>query len=169
MTPLNNSGGNSAMPGNSHSNNAQLRDSHATNAHSLNCDQVLQSMLLFLDHELTDPVATTALTIHFKECPPCNEEMTHEEKVLGTLKSLLSRECSEKAPEDLAANLAEQTAQLAAAMAAQAATESGFGPIPGFIPGASTQITTTYRRTEVTIDGETHVEIETSHEIRHEF
>ena len=159
MTPLNNSGGNSAMPGNPHS----------SDTHSLNCDQVLQSMLLFLDHELTDPVATTALTIHFKECPPCNEEMTHEEKVLGTLKSLLSRECNEKVPEDLAANLAEQTAQLAAAMADQAAAESGFGPIPGFIPGASTQITTTYSRTEVTIDGETHVEIETSHEIRHEF
>ena len=39
----------------------------------------------------------------------------------------------------------------------------------GGVPGVSTQVTTTYSRTEITIDGETHVEIETSHEIRHDF
>jgi len=136
---------------------------------SMNCDQVLQSLLLFIDHELTDPTATTALTVHFQECPPCNEEMEHEQKVISTLKSLLARECNEPAPDDLAAKLAEQTAHLAATMASRSAAGNIFGSLPGYIPGASTQITTTYSRTEVTIDGETHVEIETSHEIRHEF
>jgi anti-sigma factor (TIGR02949 family) len=136
---------------------------------SMSCEDAMHSLLLFIDYELINPVATTTLATHFQECPPCNEEMVHEQKVLTTLKALLARECNEEAPEDLCAKVAEQTAQLAAAMAAQGTAGNIFGGMPSLIPGATTQITTSYSRTEVTIDGQTHIEIETSHEIRHEF
>jgi len=133
---------------------------------AVNCEQALQSITLFIDNEFTpeliDPQLEASFTIHFQECSPCESEKAHEAQVVKTLKNLLSQECCEAAPEDLHARLLEQTELLAAQMAAQAATPFG-------APGVSTQVTTTYSRTEITIDGETHVEIETSHEIRHDF
>jgi anti-sigma factor (TIGR02949 family) len=139
---------------------------------AVNCEQALQSITLFIDNEFTpeliDPQLEASFTIHFQECSPCESEKAHEAQVVKTLKNLLSQECCEAAPEDLHARLLEQTELLAAQMAAPAALGSmggmGFG-----VPGISTQVTTTFSRTEITIDGETHIEIETSHEIRHDF
>ena len=143
-----------------------------TPGEAVNCEQALQSITLFIDNEFTpeliDPQLEASFTIHFQECLPCESEKAHEEQVVKTLKNLLSQECCEAAPEDLQARLREQTELLAAQMAAQAAM-GGFGVMPFGVPGVSTQVTTTYSRTEITIDGETHVEIETSHEIRHDF
>jgi hypothetical protein len=51
----------------------------------------------------------------------------------------------------LQSRIAKQTALLASQM---------FSP---------TQVITEYRRTETTINGETHIEIETTHEIRRDF
>jgi len=142
---------------------------------AVNCEQALQSITLFIDNEFTpdllDPQLEASFTIHFRECPPCESEKAHEEQVVKTLKNLLSQECCEAAPDDLQARLLEQTELLAAQMAAQAAMGQmgGLGGMPFGVPGISTQVTTTYSRTEITIDGETHVEIETSHEIRHDF
>jgi len=136
------------------------------------CQEALQSIILFIDNEIQpeiiDSQVGTSLTLHFQECPPCESEKAHEAQVVQTLKNLLSQECCEAAPEDLHQRLLQQTELLAAQMAAEAALGSmggmGFG-----IPGISTQVTTTFSRTEITIDGETHIEIETSHEIRHDF
>ena len=44
--------------------------------------------------------------------------------------------------------------------------ELGAREMAGF---TQTEIITQYRRTEITIDGETQIEIETSHEIRRDF
>jgi hypothetical protein len=77
--------------------------------------------------------------------------MEHERQVLARMKSLLADECCEQAPEDLQSRIAKQTALLASQM---------FSP---------TQVITEYRRTETTINGETHIEIETTHEIRRDF
>jgi anti-sigma factor (TIGR02949 family) len=132
-----------------------------TPGEAVNCEQALQSITLFIDNEFTpemiDPQLEASFTIHFQECPPCESEKAHEAQVVKTLKNLLSQECCEAAPADLHARLLQQTEFLAAQMAAEAGL------------GMSTQVTTTYSRTEITIDGETHIEIETSHEIRHDF
>lgn len=145
----------------------------------INCQDALAAITFFIDHgdALKNPTTATeisfefsemapALFIHFQECSPCEAEKVHEERVVRALKSALASECCEEAPEELHSRLLAQTELLAAQMAAAA----GFAGM-GFsgVPGVSTQVTTTYSRTEITIDGETHVEIETSHEIRHDF
>ncbi len=40
---------------------------------------------------------------------------------------------------------------------------------PGFFERTTTQFYSQYRKTEITIDGETTIEIEESHEIRRDF
>ncbi|CAB4530038.1 unannotated protein [freshwater metagenome] len=145
------------------------------NQNKVNCDQALAFITLILDDETSAVIDISqdfnsefgeSLTIHFQECSPCESEMAHEREVLNTLKKYMTNECCEQAPEELQQRLHEQTELLAAQMAAQA----GFAGLNlGGLPGVSTQVTTTYSRTEITIDGETHVEIETSHEIRHDF
>ena len=143
----------------------------------INCQDALAAITFFIDHgNMLDNPATEisfefsemapSLFIHFQECSPCEAEKVHEERVVRALKSALASECCEQAPEDLQQRLIAQTELLAAQMAA-AAGFAGMGF--GGVPGVSTQVTTTYSRTEITIDGETHVEIETSHEIRHDF
>lgn len=151
----------------------------------INCQDALAAITFFIDHGnvLNNPASLNSsdiateisfefsemapsLFIHFQECSPCEAEKVHEERVVRALKSALASECCEQAPEDLQQRLIAQTELLAAQMAA-AAGFAGMGF--GGVPGVSTQVTTTYSRTEITIDGETHVEIETSHEIRHDF
>lgn len=133
----------------------------------VNCQDALSAITFFIDNSFDNGTDGTpiiefengpALLIHFQECSPCEAEKIHEERVIAALKSALAQECCEQAPADLYQRLVSQTEFLAAQMAASA----------GFT-GVSTQVTTTYSRTEITIDGEMHVEIETSHEIRHDF
>jgi mycothiol system anti-sigma-R factor len=117
----------------------------------MECNEVLHALILFIDNEIEDATQVQTFQSHFEECPQCLTEMEHERLVLARMKSLLSDECCEQAPEDLQSRIAKQTALLASQM---------FSP---------TQVITEYRRTETTINGETHIEIETTHEIRRDF
>ena len=117
----------------------------------MGCNEVMHALILFIDNEIQDEIQVQIFQSHFEECLQCLTEMEHERQVLTRMKSLLADECCEQAPEDLQARIAQQTALLAAQM---------FSP---------TQIITEYRRTETTFNGETHIEIETTHEIRRDF
>ncbi len=115
------------------------------------CENVLQTLILFLDNEISDVNQAQALEIHLQQCQPCQVEMEHESRVINQLKNLLASNCCESAPEELNRRIAAQTALLAAQMS------------------NPTQVITEYRRTETTINGETLIEIETTHEIRRDF
>ena len=117
----------------------------------MECNEVMHALILFIDNEIHDATQVETFQSHFEECLQCLTEMEHERQVLARMKSLLSDECCEQAPEDLQIRIAQQTALLASQM---------FSP---------TQVITEYRRTETTINGETHIEIETTHEIRRDF
>jgi mycothiol system anti-sigma-R factor len=124
---------------------------------AVDCQQVMQAFVLLIDNEITEPSMATAIQTHFQVCPPCEAEFEHERHIVGMMKNLLANECCEEAPQELIDRLAAQTAFLAAQMAGEANV------------AMATQFITSYSRTEITIDGETTIEIETSHEIRHEF
>ena len=117
----------------------------------MECNEVMHALILFIDNEIEDAIQVQTFQSHFEECPQCLTEMENERQVLTRMKSLLSDACCEEAPEDLQSRIAQQTALLASQM---------FSP---------TQVITEYRRTETTINGETHIEIETTHEIRRDF
>lgn len=117
----------------------------------MECNEIMHALILFIDNEIQDEIQVQIFQAHFKECPQCLTEMEHERQVLTRMKALLSDECCEQAPDDLRSRIENQTALLASQM---------FSP---------TQIITEYRRTETTFNGETHIEIETTHEIRRDF
>jgi anti-sigma factor (TIGR02949 family) len=132
--------------------------------HEVPCQEVLHSLVLFIDHEIEDQQQVHQIEVHFQECPPCQEELTHEQTVMAKLKQLLSGSCNEAAPSGLEEKIHAQTAALAQQMQAQF-----FGmPTPLATP-FSTQVTTQYSRHEFIADGvETRIEIETT-EITHHF
>ena len=132
--------------------------------HEVPCQEVLHSLILFIDHEIEDQQEAHKIEVHFQECPPCNEELTHEQKVLAQLKKLLSGSCNESAPSGLEEKIHAQTEALAKQMQAQF-----FGMPSPFSAPFSTQVTTQYSRHEFIADGvETRIEIETT-EITHHF
>jgi anti-sigma factor (TIGR02949 family) len=124
--------------------------------HEVPCQEVLHSLILFIDHEIEDQQEAHKIEVHFQECPPCNEELTHEQKVLAQLKKLLSGSCNEAAPSGLEEKIHAQTEALAKQMQAQF-----FGMPSPFSAPFSTQVTTQYSRHEF-------IEIETT-EITHHF
>jgi mycothiol system anti-sigma-R factor len=117
----------------------------------MQCNDVMRALVLFIDNEIADANEVQTYELHFEQCPQCLSEMEHERNVLAQMKSLLVKECCETAPDDLQSRIAQQTALLASQMI------------------SPTQIITEYRRTETTINGQTHIEIETTHEIRRDF
>ena len=128
--------------------------------HEVPCQDVLHSLVLFIDHEIEDQQQVHKIEVHFQECPPCKEELTHEQTVMAKLKQLLSGSCNESAPSQLQEKIHAQTAALAQQMQTQF-----FGMPSPF----STQVTTQYSRHEFSVDGvETRIEIETT-EITHTF
>lgn len=80
--------------------------------------------------------------------------METERHALNLIRTLLTRSCCETAPSTLQERIALQLHEL------QIQELAGY---------TQTEIITQYRRTEITIDGETQIEIETSHEIRRDF
>ncbi len=117
----------------------------------MQCNDVLQALVLFIDNEISDANRVQTFELHLQGCQPCYSEVEHERQVLTRMKAVLTQECCEEAPEDLRTRIAGQTALLAAQMS------------------SPTQIITEYRRTETTINGETHIEIETTHEVWRDF
>ncbi|MEN9325463.1 MAG: hypothetical protein RL414_1217 [Actinomycetota bacterium] len=135
------------------------------NPHETPCHDVLHALIAYVDHEVENPQEVQLLEIHIQECPPCAQELEHEQKVLQQLKARMSDCFCEEAPDALHERIALQTAELAQQMQSQF---FGMGGMPG-VTSFQTQVTTQYSRTEFTVDGiETRIEIETT-EITHTF
>ncbi|WP_456696505.1 mycothiol system anti-sigma-R factor [Aeromicrobium sp. P5_D10] len=64
------------------------------------CEQALENLYLFIDQEI-DTASCAEIETHISECTPCLSEYELERVV----KSLVSRSCSEVAPEPLRAKV----------------------------------------------------------------
>ena len=64
------------------------------------CEQALENLYLFIDQEI-DTASCAEIQTHIEECTPCLGEYELERVV----KSLVSRSCSEVAPEPLRAKV----------------------------------------------------------------
>ena len=120
----------------------------------INCATCQGSLVLFIDNEIEDSAVFNQMAFHLQDCEPCRNQLEMERAALNLVRSLLSRSCCETAPSTLQERIAHQLYEL------QLQELSGY---------TQTEIITQYRRTEITIDGETQIEIETSHEIRRDF
>ena len=129
------------------------------NEFAVQCNQVLNSIVLFIDNEIDDSAQFNAIAFHLQECDLCRGAMELERRQLQMVQTLLTRSCCEAAPQELIVRIHNQVNALAAELA-QAETIGFMG---------QTEIITKYSRTEITIDGETQIEIETSHEIWRDF
>jgi len=118
------------------------------------CQQCQESLLVFIDNEIEDSAIFNQMAFHLQECPSCRAQMELERQALNMVRVLLTRACCEIAPESLHERVADQIREL------------GARELSGF---TQTEIITQYRRTEITVDGATQIEIETSHEIRRDF
>jgi len=111
---------------------------------SIPCDKCCESLVLFIDNEIDDSATFNEIAFHLQDCQGCRGEM----------ETLLTRSCCESAPSSLQEQIALRLAELAN---------------QEMITSSQSEIITQYRRTEITIDGQTSIEIETSHEIRRDF
>ena len=121
---------------------------------SIPCDKCCESLVLFIDNEIDDSATFNEIAFHLQDCPGCRSEMESQRAALNLIQSLLTRSCCESAPSSLQEQIALRLAELAN---------------QEMITSSQSEIITQYRRTEITIDGQTSIEIETSHEIRRDF
>lgn len=120
------------------------------------CDQMLPSIILYIDHEIFENDELSALENHFTECLGCKQVMEQETRNLNKVRQLLCNALSESVPEDLTAKITLQIEDLYNQM------------LQSNQPQTITEFTytqTTY--TEFTPDGATQIEI--TSEIRREF
>lgn len=118
------------------------------------CNDCRDSLLLFIDNEIEDSATFNLIAFHLNECEGCRQQFETERQALNLVRELLTRSCCETAPSTLQERIAQQLHEL------QISELAGY---------TQTEIITQYRRTEITIDGQTQIEIETSHEIRRDF
>ncbi len=121
---------------------------------SIPCDKCCESLVLFIDNEIDDSATFNEIAFHLQDCQGCRGEMESQRAALNLIQSLLTRSCCESAPSSLQEQIALRLAQLANQET---------------LASSQSEIITQYRRTEITIDGQTSIEIETSHEIRRDF
>lgn len=121
---------------------------------SIPCDKCCESLVLFIDNEIDDSATFNEIAFHLQDCQGCRGEMESQRAALNLIQSLLTRSCCESAPSSLQEQIALRLAELAG---------------QEMITSSQSEIITQYRRTEITIDGQTSIEIETSHEIRRDF
>lgn len=121
---------------------------------SIPCDKCCESLVLFIDNEIDDSATFNEIAFHLQDCQGCRGEMESQRATLNLIQSLLTRSCFESAPSSLQEQIALRLAELAN---------------QEMITSSQSEIITQYRRTEITIDGQTSIEIETSHEIRRDF
>ena len=132
------------------------------------------NLVLFIDNEIDDQNLYQQVEVHFGLCPDCRTELVREQENLRQLKALLGGACCETISDSFHEQLLAQLAavaeeQLRQAEAAQHAQQNLFGDLGGAIFQSQTVITTSYTHTEIVEDGEIHIQIETTHEIREEF
>ena len=123
-------------------------------SNTIPCQQCQESLIVFIDNEIDDSAIFNQMAFHLQECPSCRHQMELERQAMNMIRALLTRACFETAPEGLHERVAHQIHELSAR------------ELSGF---TQTEIITQYRRTEITVDGATQIEIETSHEIRRDF
>ena len=123
-------------------------------SNTIPCQQCQDSLIVFIDNEIEDSAIFNQMAFHLQECPNCRQQMELERQAMNIIRALLTRACFETAPESLHERVAHQIHELSAR------------ELTGF---TQTEIITQYRRTEITVDGATQIEIETSHEIRRDF
>jgi len=121
---------------------------------SIPCDKCCESLVLFIDNEIDDSATFNEIAFHLQDCQGCRGEMESQRAALNLIQSLLTRSCCESAPSSLQEQIVLRLAQLANQET---------------LTSSQSEIITQYRRTEITIDGQTSIEIETSHEIRRDF
>ena len=121
---------------------------------SIPCDKCCESLVLFIDNEIDDSATFNEIAFHLQDCQGCRGEMESQRAALNLIQSLVTRSCCESAPSSLQEQIALRLAQLAN---------------QEMLTTSQSEIITQYRRTEITIDGQTSIEIETSHEIRRDF
>ncbi|MFM7451919.1 MAG: anti-sigma factor family protein [Actinomycetota bacterium] len=121
---------------------------------SIPCDKCCENLVLFIDNEIDDSATFNEIAFHLQDCQGCRGEMESQRAALNLIQSLLTRSCCESAPSSLQEQIALRLAQLAN---------------QEMLTSSQSEIITQYRRTEITIDGQTSIEIETSHEIRRDF
>ena len=121
---------------------------------SIPCAKCCESLVLFIDNEIDDSATFNEIAFHLQDCQGCRGEMESQRAALNLIQSLLTRSCCESAPSSLQEQIALRLAELAN---------------QEMITSSQSEIITQYRRTEITIDGQTSIEIETSHEIRRDF
>lgn len=120
----------------------------------MQCQSCRDSLVLFIDNEIEDSAIFNQIAFHLQECDGCRNQLEIERRALNMIRTLLTRSCCESAPSTLQERIAQQLRELQ------------YQEMAGY---TQTEIITQYRRTEITIDGETQIEIETSHEIRRDF
>jgi hypothetical protein len=139
----------------------------------MTCRTVMAAIHPFIDNQIEDSAIFNAIAFHLQGCSDCAIRTERERKQISLLRELLTRSCIESTPDTLAEQIVMQIRSLAARM--QAPGFFGFGGLGGFDAlgafgeSGTTQIYSQYQRTEITIDGETTIEIEESHEIRRDF
>ena len=66
-----------------------------------NCVDVLHSVLLFVDGEISDTSEIATIEVHLQQCVACTAELEHERNVRSLMQSVLRRSCNESAPQEL--------------------------------------------------------------------
>ncbi|MDA3029739.1 MAG: hypothetical protein O2823_00250 [Actinomycetota bacterium] len=120
------------------------------------CEQVLPSIVLYIDHEIFDTEQLNSVEIHFGQCPSCRTQMERENATITLMKNLLCNSLIESAPEELCNRISQQTQDLYNKMLQDGDSQE------------VTEITytqTTYR--EISAEGTTQIEI--TSEIRRQF
>jgi mycothiol system anti-sigma-R factor len=85
-----------------------------SNIHHNDCVDVLHSVLLFVDGELSDTAQIASIEVHVQQCPQCAAEIEHERNVRALMQSVLRRSCNERAPEDLHEQIHQQLLNMSA-------------------------------------------------------
>jgi anti-sigma factor (TIGR02949 family) len=79
-----------------------------SSTHHNDCVDVLHSVLLFVDGEISDTAEIATIEVHLQQCPECTAELEHERNVRALMQSVLRRSCNERAPQDLHEQLHQQ-------------------------------------------------------------
>ena len=72
------------------------------------CVDVLQSVILLVDGEISDSAQIASIEVHVQTCPQCTAEIEHERNVRSLMQSVLRRTCNEKAPQELHEQIQQQ-------------------------------------------------------------
>ena len=76
--------------------------------HDVDCDEVLNRVYLFLDHEMEGSLTYAQIEQHLIECGPCLSKFDIERVV----RTLVQRSCAEHAPEALRAKVRSRIHEL---------------------------------------------------------